>query len=242
MISRDQIHSMNICFSSTMASSENSDLAVAVLRVRVRNHIDVLRGSINEYYEYSNADSEARLGSEQELDKVRETFEQAVRGSNKSPAIPDTARARNEIWSEFDSETIGQPVLTDTSNAATSRARARFTSKSGTGEMKKEICAESRVVNQKKAGRRFPSLSTPQENHAPRESAGLNFTPRSQSMTAEGHLNLLQKVRVPRKIRVQLSRIFKTTPKSIPASPVAVTVVAEPADVGNLLSRPINPI
>ena len=225
-----------------MVSSENSDLALAVLRVRVRNHIDVLRGSINEYYEYSNADSEARLGSEQELDKVREMFEQAVRGSNKSPAIPDTAVARNEIWSEFDSETIRQPVLTDTSNANTIGARARFTSESGTGEMRKEICAESEVVNKEKAGRRFASLPTPQENHAPRESAGLNFTPRSQSMSAKVHLNLLQKIRVPRRFRVRLSRIFKTTPKSTPASPVALTVVAEPADVGNLFSRPINPI
>jgi hypothetical protein len=226
-----------------MASSENSDLALAVLRVRVRNHIDVLRGSINEYYEYSNADSEARLGSEQELDKVRETFEQAVRGSNKSPAIPDTAVARNEVWSEFDSEAMRQPpVLTDTSNASTIGARARLPSESVKGEMREEICAESEVVNKEKGRQRFASLPTPHENHAPRESARLNFTPRSQSMSAEVHLNLLQKVRVPRRIRVRLSRIFKTTPKSTPASPVAVTVVAEPADVGNLLSRPINPI
>ena len=225
-----------------MTSPENSDLALAVLRVRVRNHIDVLRGSINEYYEYSKADSEARLDSQQELDKVRETFEQVVRGSNTSSAIPDTAVARNEIWSEFDSETIRQPVLTDTSNANTIGARARFTSESGTGEMRKEICAESEVVNKEKATRRFASLPTPKENHAPRESAGLNFTPRSQSMSAKIHLNLLQKVRMPRRIRLRLSRIFKNTPKSTPASPVAVTVVAEPADVGNLFSRPINPI
>lgn len=230
-----------------MASSENDDLALAVLRVRVRNHLDTLRGSLNEYFDVTDANEEARLESEQELAKVRETFEQSVRGSQTKSPIPERSALRDELWSEFDVDAIKQPILADTSNATVTESRAGFMSKSCGADVRKETRCESvsELIAQKIAltreRKRFTSLpTTPQGDHPPRESAGLNFTPRSQSMSAKVHLNLLRKVRVPRRIKLRLSRIFKLKPKSTPASPVTDTVIAEPADVGNLLSRPPN--
>jgi hypothetical protein len=290
MTSSDHFPSREHCVSPTMASSENDDLALAVLRVRVRNHLDVLRGSLNEYFDVAAANEEARLESEQELAKVRDAFEKSVRGSKAKPPIPERSALRDELWSEFDVDAIRQPALAESSNA-TGTLRIKFTPKEGSVSTRKERWSQSEVIADKmeerariaetsndtgssgsqkirlkpregdvgarkvewskneidtdkmEQRRRLASFPTPhaQENQSPRESAGLNFTPRSQSMSAKIHLNL-QKVRVPRSIRLRLSRIFNHKPKSTPASPVINTVVAEPADVGNLLSRPNNPI
>lgn len=290
IVSLDKVFSREHRISPNMASSENDDLALAVLRVRVRNHLDVLRGSLKEYFDVAATNQDARLESEQELAKVREAFEKSVRGSKAKPPVPERSALRDELWSEFDVDTIKQPALAESSNA-TGSLRIRFMPKEGSAGVRKERWSQSEVIadkmeerariaetcsdtgssgsqtirlKPKEAGiggkkeecsqdevdademeqrRRFASLPAPQsqENHPPRESTELNFTPRSQSMSAKIHLNL-QKVRVPRSIRLRLSRIFNYTPKSTPASPVVNTVVAEPADVGNLLSRPNNPI
>ena len=90
-----------------------------------------------------------------------------------------------------------------------------------------------------KAKANFGDPATPLDDRPPRESVGLNFKPQSLPMSFKTHLNIFQKVRVPRNPRRRPSRIFRNKPESSRASLAAETVTAEPADVGNLLSRHI---
>ena len=100
------------------------------------------------------------------------------------------------------------------------------------------IASEGKVIKKgQKAKANFDNPATPLGDLPPRESVGLN----SSAVTAHVIQNTSQHLREspsaqnPRHLP---SRIFRTTPKNIPAFLAAETVTAKPADV-NLLSRHI---